>query len=435
MVHFKRLLIKNIFLLRVACTVCFVVLLGLLLSNLLTKYSGSQKNEKQKTTVVGKLPRPTQTALRIGESYSGIDYSFNPEHDAIADSAVCRDVATFTYTSFAPALSDPEHACSLTISSDNELEQLATMSARLTNLKILKITGTTHTSIPAAIGQIHTLSRLIILDTENTVLPPEIGDLVNLVELTIDNAHVSVLPVQVGRLIHLEELTVSNNTELSSLPFELGNLPYLWKIIVINNNLDTLPVLPRLKHGTVLSMKGNRLKQFPPILLSKEREIVSLDLSDNEIAAVPDAINDTHIRMLSLSNNQLTSFPNIDKMELLLLNLSGNKLTNMRSLPSKDWLKVLDLSNNQFTSITLALTEMTNLQSLLLGGNALVVLPALPDAKEMQELDISFNKLSSLPDGLERLTGLTKINITGNPIAPSEREKLKELFPNAEIVY
>ena len=136
-----------------------------------------------------------------------------------------------------------------------------------------------------------------------------------------------------------------------------------------------------------------------------------------------------------MSNNRLTSFPIIDQMQLLSLNLSGNNLTDMDSLPKKEWLQVLDLSNNRLTSMTLSLSDMTSLKSLRLGGNAFAVLPSLPEAKEMQVLDISFNNLSALPEGVERLIGLVKINITGNPIARSEREKLKELFPNAEIVY
>lgn len=410
-----------------------VVLLAVLASNIVSYMQ--RKPIKQISHSGTNIPRPTQTALRIGESYSGIDYAFNPEHDAIADNAVCRDTKTFVYTSFAPAAADPEHTCSLTISSDSELEEFASLSDRFTNLKILKITGTTKTHLPAEIGRIHSLSRLIIHNTDNTVLPPQIGDLVNLVELTVDDAHLTQLPSEVGRLINLEELTVSNNKELHSLPQEIGNLPYLWKIIAINNSLDGLPVLPRLKHGTVLSLKGNKLTQFPPVLLSRERDIVSLDLSDNVIQSVPSEINRTHIRVLVMSNNQLTSFPSIETMQLLSLNLSGNKLISMRSLPSKDWLKALDLSNNQLTSITLSLSEMANLQSLLLGGNSLAILPALPDAKGMKELDISFNKLTSLPEGLEHLKGLTKINISGNTIPQEERDTIKDLFPNAEIVY
>jgi Leucine-rich repeat (LRR) protein len=429
MVHLKKEL-----LLQVACVLLILALLGLLLGNLFIK-TMRHGGEKQKISIGAPMPRPTQTAFRTADSYSGIDYTFNPEHDAIADNAVCRDVKTFTYTSFAPALVDPEHACSLVISSDDELKNLASLSGRLTHLKILKITNTSNTRLPAEIGQIKSLGRLIIQNTKGTVLPPEIGKLTNLVELALDDAHVAQLPAEIGQLTNLEELTVSNNKELQSLPLEIVNLPYLWKIIAINDNLSTLPILPRLQYGTVLSLKGNKLTEFPIVLLSKKRVIVSLDLSDNMIQFVPDAINETQIRVLTMSNNELSSFPQIDKMTLLSLNLSGNYLTEISSLPSKKWLRQLDLSNNRLTSIALSLTDMNSLQSLILGGNQFAILPALPDAKDMRILDISFNKLSSLPEGVERLKGLKRINMSGNRIPQGEREKVKDLFPNAEIIY
>lgn len=435
----QRLVLKKELVLELLSITVILVLLLLLSYNVFLRFSPqvnlSNENGNQEKFPAGQLVRPTQTALQTIDSYTGIDYHFDPQHDAIADSAVCRGTSTFIYTTFAPALADPEHACSVTVSSDEELASMATLSGRLTQLKILKITNTDNTMLPVAIGNIHSLGRLIITNTHHTVLPPEIGKLTNLIELTLDNTQVTSLPVQIGDLTNLEELNVTNNPELHSMPLEIKKLSFLWKLIFINDSLDSLPVLPNLQQGTVLSLKGNHFRQFPPVLLSGKRVIASLDLSDNQIESIPSQINNTQIRILLMNNNQLTDLPQIDKMNVSILNLSGNKLTRISSLPSSDWLQVLDLSNNKLITLPLSLSNMVHLSSLRLGGNQLAVLPPLPAAKNLKELDISYNNLSSLPEGLGSLRSLLRLNISGNNFSQDDRKKVRQQFPDIELIY
>lgn len=427
--------------------VIIVALLGKITSNILTNHYFDTriyiKTFLAKNGIISRYeladedrmgPNPTQTPLQRSDNYPNRnDWINNPEKKEINTSAVCRDIKTYTATTFESVLTDPEHACSIVISSDQELSLLATLSQRLINLKILKVKDLKNTRIPPEIGNIQSLRKLQIENTKNTILPPEIGKLSDLIELTIYKAHLAELPHEIGNLKHLEKLNVSNNKELQAIPPEIGKLYYLWELILNNDSLTTLP--DELQSGNIiaLDLTGNNISQFPPVI-TKLKQLSFLTLDYNQLESLPNSINDPeafpNLLTLEINHNKLISFPEINK-DIVSLQLRGNKLSNLPSLVDASYLTTLDVTNNRLTNLPQSFSQMKNLEFLYLGGNDLSTLPDLSKIN-LKELSISFNLFSSLPSKLP-WNKLDWIDIKGNSIPQEQIIRFTKLFPNTVI--
>lgn len=91
-------------------------------------------------------------------------------------------------------------------------------------------------SIPASIGQMTSLKRLICYNNAITQIPPEIGDLSNLEELSLEMNNLSNLPVSIGKLKKLTQLGLVKNNIQKSECSKLQTLLPQCKIICTNTN-------------------------------------------------------------------------------------------------------------------------------------------------------------------------------------------------------
>lgn len=126
-----------------------------------------------------------------------------------------------------------------------------------------------------------------------------------------------------------------------------------------------------------LSAEKVNLNEDETIMVStmtetKEEDI--LNLSDQGLTIVPnDIFNQTNLKELNLSNNQLggalpAEVRNLS--QLLVLNLSNNNFTGLPAeVGQLSELQVLDLSNNNLTGLPYELGNLKNLQRLDLRGN------------------------------------------------------------------
>ncbi|PZW23553.1 hypothetical protein EI42_04936, partial [Thermosporothrix hazakensis] len=205
----------------------------------------------------------------------------------------------------------------------------------------------------------------------------------HLTELCFSGSGMTTLPASLCELTHLRVLDVSFN-EISSLPPEIAHLTALESLILDYNLLITLPdELRYLQQLTALSIGNNQLTEFPKITLELE-ELRALNLGNNKSLAVenddvfivdrvffpqeeklyqdsknmltnlPVVIwNLRSLRILCLSDNQLTEFPpEIGKMHLTELDLSANRLKELPAEIGKlQQLEVLDLAMNQLREV------------------------------------------------------------------------------------
>lgn len=140
-----------------------------------------------------------------------------------------------------------------------------------------------------------------------------------------------------------------------------------------------------------------------------------LDLSDNELQAIPVAISSlVNLQHLNLNRNTLTSIP--DTMKAL------------------KYLLFLDLSLNPLEKLPDAITNLTALQELYLNDTYLEYLPGnFGRLANLRILELRDNYLMILPKSLSRSTELTRLDIGQNEIQQFPEViarflKLKELW-------
>jgi Leucine-rich repeat (LRR) protein len=230
------------------------------------------------------------------------------------------------------------------------------------NLRDLKLR-----SLPAEIGQLTQLRKLIIDNNEFPQLPPEIGQLNQLRELSMDCNELTQLPPEIGQLTQLRELSMECN-EITQLPPEIGQLKQLIE----------------------LKMSDNKLTQLPPEI-GQLRQLHRVDLSTNRLTQLPSEIRQlSNVEIFSLLENQFTQFP----PEILQL--------------SK--LRCLYLDGNELTQLPPEIGRMNSLQCLGLSNNALQNLPVeIGQLSQLEELYLQDCELVSLPEEMNQLVNLTHL--------------------------
>ncbi|KAI8581253.1 hypothetical protein K450DRAFT_233866 [Umbelopsis ramanniana AG] len=157
--------------------------------------------------------------------------------------------------------------------------------------------------------------------------------------------------------------------------------------------------------------------------------VKELDVSRNHIANLPANITlfASQLRILNLSNNLLTSFPQeiLAFRNLEVLMLSQNKISGPMPeelpllIPN---LKTLRISANLITELPATISNWRKMKSLVLGsvfgGNLIESIPEdCISAMPLEELDLSHNQLKSLPeDFAEGANLMVNLNLSDNQL-------------------
>jgi Leucine rich repeat len=152
-----------------------------------------------------------------------------------------------------------------------------------------------------------------------TLLPTQIGALRRLQELDLRHNRLSNLPASIGDLVNLIRLLVDFN-RLESLPDELKHATQLRHISAESNKLSRVPKsMATLMQLRTVNLKSNQIWQLPPEWGELLKRLRRLDLSDNELRALPASQGDenagewTSVRSkgleLNLSNNPIADLP------------------------------------------------------------------------------------------------------------------------------
>ncbi|XP_062699450.1 slit homolog 3 protein [Aedes albopictus] len=229
----------------------------------------------------------------------------------------------------------------------------------------------------------------------------------NLNELNLDDNH-----------LRSEDIKQIDASSLRTLRLASNNFT-----IVRENTLERLPSLQ------VLVLERCSIRDLPYPLLSKNNNLVKLDLSHNLLRTLKRTIfNNLNVfKELRLQNNSINDFPhialsNISTLETLVL--SQNQLTNvdffkLHGLPN---LRHLDLQDNTISSLTgFNTATLPHLDMINLSGNLLLALPEnfFKHSISLQRIDLSCNRFRQIPNtALSEfsLARLAWLNLTGNPL-------------------
>lgn len=138
-----------------------------------------------------------------------------------------------------------------------KVKEIPAEIGELTLLKRIILPGHHLQTLPAEIQNLTNLEWLNLYDNKIDCLPEEVGGLEGLRWLFLRDNYLNTLPSSVGKLKNLIRLNLSNN-HITSLPDEVGNLPLLDELNLNNNRLTELPEsIKNLKKLTRLYVKDN----------------------------------------------------------------------------------------------------------------------------------------------------------------------------------
>jgi hypothetical protein len=189
-----------------------------------------------------------------------------------------------------------------------------------------------------------------------------------------------------------------------------------------------LHTLAQLKSGQLagisrLSLSEN-LTSFPSEILSLADTLEILDLSNNQLSALPNSLKQLKkLKIIFASNNHFETLPEslgqCESLEMVGFKSNKIRLVPAESLPTK--LRWLILTDNKLTRLPDTLGERPRLQKLALAGNQLTQLPAnITKLTNLELVRISANQLTECPDQLLALPKLAWLAFSGNPFSCSD---------------
>lgn len=253
-------------------------------------------------------------------------------------------------------------------------------------------------SIPEWLGQ--NLRALQVLDlTSSSVLgpiPASIGSLNQLSRLLLsDNSLTGIIPDSLGQLSSLSVLNLSLNTLTGSIPSSfsaLGNLTFL----DLSSNFLSGPIPPGFDSFSslqYLNLSRNSLASSVPAQLGNLSQLVDLDLGFNSLlGSLPRELGGLRrLKRLLIGNNYLDG------------TLPGNLTTNLPDII------LLDVSSNNFTGNLPDLSAFSNASSATLNfSNNLFFGSLVLNARDVGSIDLSNNYLQGLESQAGNRTFLSR---------------------------
>jgi tRNA A-37 threonylcarbamoyl transferase component Bud32 len=186
-----------------------------------------------------------------------------------------------------------------------------------------------------------------------------------------------------------------------------------------------LHTLVQLKSGQLTGISrltlSENLTVFPDEILSLADTLEILDLSNNQLKALPEEIKQLKkLKIIFASNNLFETLPEslgqCEDLEMVGFKANNIKHVPAQSLPAK--LRWLILTDNLITTLPDTLGERPRMQKLALAGNQLRELPAnLGQLNNLELVRISANLLTQFPDQLLALPKLAWLAFGGNPFS------------------
>ncbi|KAF1829608.1 L domain-like protein [Decorospora gaudefroyi] len=229
------------------------------------------------------------------------------------------------------------------------------------------------------------------------------------------------LPMGLRRLTQLSKLNLARNKLSMDILDIVTQIPTLRELKLAENDLvgHLSAALCDLEALEVLELQSNKLSSIPPEM-GQLAQLRVLNVSDNELRAIPAAIFTSNLIELQASKNQLEgSLFSVDSAPYLQeLHVAQNSLTSLCGSRSLDLpaIKVLNISTNRLTSLP-EISSCVNLNTLLVGENKLATLPeGFVNLQQLRTADFTGNDITQLDERIALMEVLEHLTVAANPL-------------------
>ncbi|MGG2296681.1 leucine-rich repeat-containing protein kinase family protein [Aeromonas veronii] len=163
------------------------------------------------------------------------------------------------------------------------------------------------------------------------------------------------------------------------------------------------------------------LTEFPPEILSLKETLEVLDLTGNQLSALPDELAGFgKLRIIFCSENRFTELPEVLGRcpALTMVGFKANRIATVSAKALPAGLRWLILTDNAVEQLPDELGQCDALQKLMLAGNRLRELPtSLANCRNLELLRIAANRIERFPEWLLSLPRLSWLAYSGNPFS------------------
>ncbi|MFB2865692.1 leucine-rich repeat-containing protein kinase family protein [Aeromonas sp. MdU4] len=186
--------------------------------------------------------------------------------------------------------------------------------------------------------------------------------------------------------------------------------------------------LEQLRAGELCGARHLKLSEnlavFPPEILSLKETLEVLDLTGNQLSALPDELAGFgKLRIIFCSENRFTELPEVLGRcpALTMVGFKANRIATVSANALPAGLRWLILTDNAVQQLPDELGQCDALQKLMLAGNRLRELPAsLANCRNLELLRIAANRIERFPEWLLTLPRLAWLAYSGNPFSEGE---------------
>ena len=169
------------------------------------------------------------------------------------------------------------------------------------------------------------------------------------------------------------------------------------------------------------------LTEFPTEILSLKETLEVLDLTGNQLSALPDELAGFgKLRIIFCSENRFTELPEVLGRcpALTMVGFKANQIATVSAKALPAGLRWLILTDNAIERLPDELGQCDALQKLMLAGNRLRGLPAsLANCRNLELLRIAANRIERFPEWLLSLPRLSWLACSGNPFSEGEETR------------
>ncbi|WP_439840507.1 leucine-rich repeat-containing protein kinase family protein [Aeromonas veronii] len=166
---------------------------------------------------------------------------------------------------------------------------------------------------------------------------------------------------------------------------------------------------------------SENLTEFPLEILSLKETLEVLDLTGNQLSALPDELAGFgKLRIIFCSENRFTELPEVLGRcpALTMVGFKANRIVTISAKALPAGLRWLILTDNAVEQLPDELGQCDALQKLMLAGNRLRELPAsLANCRKLELLRIAANRIERFPEWLLLLPRLSWLAYSGNPFS------------------
>ena len=184
-----------------------------------------------------------------------------------------------------------------------------------------------------------------------------------------------------------------------------------------------MQTLEQLRNGELAGIQRLQLRcgltEFPREIFDLADSLEILDLSGNQLSALPDDLPRLHkLRVIFCSDNPFTELPKVlgQCSQLSMVGFKANRIAHVSPKALPPLLRWLILTDNVLTELPAEIGNCEHMQKLALAGNQLQGLPPeLAKCTRLELMRISANQLTEFPQWLLGMSRLTWLAYAGNP--------------------